>query len=143
MLTPKSINYRTSMMRMASVAAVAFIVVGTILIAGCGGGEDTGTVNGRVMSAQRQAPVPVQEATVTIGGKQGVTDVDGAYTITGVPIGVQEITVTAPTTGPDAGKYQDYPGPGQAPVTWDVVSGEQTIPDILLALAGGGPPGQP
>jgi hypothetical protein len=108
-----------------------------------GGGEEGGTLTGRVLSAQDGPNDPVEGATVDAGGQQGVTDATGTYTITNVPLGQQAITVTAPTAGADAGKFLDYPAAGQVPVSWNVVSGTNNVPDILLAVVGGGPPPAP
>jgi hypothetical protein len=128
----------------ATVLTILALAALLVLLPSCGGGgEGGGTLTGRVLSAQDGANDPVEGATVDAGGQQGVTDATGTYTITSVPLGQQPITVTAPTTGADAGKFLDYPAAGQVPISWDVVSGTNNVPDILLAVVGGGPPSAP
>ncbi len=75
------------------VVIIAAIALTGWLIAGCGGGEAgpaTG-VSGRTVDVSSQ--IGIGGLTVTVGGQQDVTDDNGNFTVTGVPTGLQEVTV--------------------------------------------------
>lgn len=74
---------------------VAVCVVG-LGVVGCGGGGggggvQAGAVTGRVLDDQGE---PVVGAQVVVGGVAGVTDTSGNYSVAGVAVGAQTVTIT-------------------------------------------------
>ena len=81
------------------VFALALIVV-LAQSGGCnnpngGGVQDFGTIVGRVLDATNNRPIP--NALVSVGALYtGNANPEGAFTLSGIPIGRQGLTVTAP-----------------------------------------------
>lgn len=83
--------------RIASAGLVALLALALAACGDGGGGGDVtpdvaeGTVTGRILDDRGQ---PVVGAIVAIGDRQGVTDANGDFTITGVTAGARTLTVT-------------------------------------------------
>jgi len=69
-------------------------VLALFLTAGCGGDKgtnsDNGSLSGRVFKAN--SSYPVSGVYVNCGGQSATTDVNGSYTIKGIPLGSQTLT---------------------------------------------------
>ena len=118
----------------AHVGLMVLAVTSLICLVGCGGGGgDTtslGTVSGQVVRASDGAGV--SGAIVAVGGAAASTNSSGNYTVPSVPIGPQQITVTA--TG-----YIQYGG--AIPVA--VPAGPITVGKIILVPTLKQPPTDP
>lgn len=84
-----------------------FLVLGFVLLLGAantGGGcsnpnaigvQEYGTITGRVLNASNNRPVA--NALVSVGSLYtGYSSPDGAFTLSGIPIGEQDVTATGP-----------------------------------------------
>jgi len=121
------LQYYTKLSRRASIIGLVAV------LSACGpnpnglGVADFGSVSGRVVDAAHPTQ-PIPQFTVSIGGQSRTVSpaANGAYAVTNVPIGTQQLTIFA--IG-----YQTYVQPGI------VVLKDQTtvIPDIGLASTSG------
>jgi hypothetical protein len=117
---------------------ILLVLAGLLLVAltGCGGGgggspTSTATLAGQIVRVSDGTGVA--GATVHAGGVSGPTDANGNFTLTGVPTGNQQLTVTA--TG-----Y--VLGTGSVTVTI-ATAGTTLSRPIVLVPTGDSPPGGP
>lgn len=96
------------MTRLLWPSVITALIIGTLVLSGCGGGgggttpvvPDTGTIAGRVLRADDTtqavagAEVLVQTDGATVTAR---TDTNGNYTLAGVPVGEQTVVASAPT----------------------------------------------
>ena len=125
---------------------VVGVMIGALVVAGCGGGDgggggepaaETGSISGTLVHAGTGLPLGGIE--VAAGGVTTTTADDGSFTLTGVPVGTQTLTVT-----PDPNRDLVLP-PGADDIEVDVEDGQTTqLPDpILLIDAPDLPPNPP
>ncbi len=92
--------------RCAGIVALVLMVLVTMVVAGCGGGGDddgaqvnTGSISGTIVYAATDPPTPLGGVTVTAGNRSTTTADDGSFTLSGVPVGNQVLTITADPQG--------------------------------------------
>lgn len=82
-------------MRKYFLGTLAFILL--FILAGCGGGgtdqtdQETGTVQGFVYAPDESTPIIGASVTAEGAARTTTTDTQGAYTLTGVPVGTRKI----------------------------------------------------
>ncbi len=118
------------------VVLIAAVALAGWLIAGCGGGDGTepagtGSVSGSIVLLDSGAPVG--GVTVAVDGQQSVSDdVDGSFTVTGVPAGTWEVVATS-------GLWQQVGDPPEVVV----VAGQTTALGAPILMTTSGPPPPP
>ncbi|MFQ5809758.1 MAG: carboxypeptidase-like regulatory domain-containing protein [Armatimonadota bacterium] len=124
----KHITQTAAWMISACVAAVLL----SHFAAGCGGGGAAafGDAAGVVRDLANNAPI--QGATVTIGGRSGVTGGNGSYYISSIRAGRSLVTCAASGYTP-SGNLPEY----------DIAQGANQIPDIYLIPDSNQPPPPP
>jgi len=120
--------------RTIGVVIAAIALVGW-LVTGCGGGggvtpADTGSVSGTVVLLDNGTPLV--DVTVTVDGRQAVSDNDGNFTVTGVPAGSWEVVATS--------SFWDQVGDPPEVV---VIAGQTTALSAPILMTGYGPPPPP
>jgi hypothetical protein len=89
----------TTSRRCAGMLALTVIAAAAMIVAGCGGGgggaepAQTGSVSGTITYAATGDPLG--GIAVSIGGIRTTTNTNGQFTLSGVAIGQQVITITA------------------------------------------------
>ncbi len=73
---------------------VGVLVVMLVVLSSCG--TTTGSISGRVVDADG---VPIKSATVEVAGISVLTDEDGNYEVSDVPVGEHRITATKTGVG--------------------------------------------
>ena len=118
------------------VVVIAAVALTGWLIAGCGGGggtepAGTGNVSGSIVLLD--SGEPAGGVTVTVDGQQSVSDeVDGSFTVTGVPAGTWDVVATS-------GLWQQVGDPPEVVV----VAGQTTAIGAPILMSAFGPPPPP
>ena len=117
------------------VVVIAAVALTGWLIGGCGGGGGgEGPVTGVSGTIEELgSELPLGGVIVTVGGQQAVSDnVDGSFTVTGVPAGLWEVVATS-------GLWDQVGDPPLVPVEADQV----TALGLPILMSGYGPPPPP
>jgi len=83
--------------RCAGLTALALLAVAAFALVGCGGGGEgvtpaqTGSVSGTIVHAG--TGLPLGDVQITVGGISATTNASGQFTVNGVPIGLQVVTI--------------------------------------------------
>lgn len=112
---------------------VCGIIMGALVLAGCGGDGDggvqpqaTGSISGTLVHAG--TGLPLGGVQVIAGGVTTTTADDGTFTLSGVPAGAQTLSISA-----DPERNLALPPGGVPPVT--VVAGQNTpLGDPILVI---------
>jgi len=131
---------KSSLMQLLTAVCIGTVVAAFLV--GCGGGGDdvgpvaaTGTVSGQIKHIGTDQGLG--GVTVTVGGRTAVSDNNGNFTVTNVPVGNnQVVTITPP-------EWLALPGTTQ--ITVNVYEGQNTAlaDPIQLVDAGEFPPDPP
>ncbi len=112
---------------------IAAIALTGWLIAGCGGGGGPATgVSGSIVLMDTVPAEPVGGVTVTVGGQQSVSNDNGNFGVTGVPVGIWEVVATS-------GLWEQWGAPPEVVV----VAGQTTALGAPILMTGFGPPPPP